>query len=191
MYVIFLFFAIPLKERLINHCLRMVDKFVDPIVIETLTDHPEILRNFWYFTSLCNKIFPLIGVNAYFEVIENGFVSFLENFENLIRIHYYPPEKQEFKKVIESITMEKKDLQPFVWRIKVTQNPTDHSDLEMFTIISQYWEYFNATTNVKVDDDGKNILEIWYEDGEIYNAAMDVIISGIKARYTEYGLDPE
>jgi hydroxymethylpyrimidine pyrophosphatase-like HAD family hydrolase len=166
----------------------MTDESLVQIIIENVIDHIESLNNLRDFISLCNNIFPFIGVKGYFESIDNGFVIFTQDIPSLQRIHKYPVDKQEFSKIIEQITQEKEEKVPIAWHLRFIQNPTELTDDELFEILQSYWEHYGAVTNIQYSSDGAKIYEIWFEDIEVCVAALNFIMNGVKSRFKEYGI---
>ncbi len=120
------------------------------------------------------------------KTIQNGYITFADNFADLIRMNYYPQNNYEFLALIKKYQRSQTEEITLTWQLQFIQNPSGHNDEEIFEIIGKYWEFFNATTHIQSDANGKPIFEIKYTEGYVYNAAIEVIINGIKAHLEEY-----
>ncbi len=120
-------------------------------IIHTSSNEPQLLRNFWYFCQLLNQIISKSGSNAFFEIIEDGFISFCSSLSDLEQIFAPVHDRKQFIDLCEQL-QDSLDQQPFIWRYTFVR-PRDLSRIESAAaIINQYWMNFNCTiTRFEID----------------------------------------
>jgi hypothetical protein len=152
------------------------------IVVRTITDHPYLLKEFRYFIEFINRFLPYLGANSYLEEIEDGFIGFFENFEDIKLIYANPPDKLKFKAITKEIVKKKSKVEPIVWRLEFISIPDSNSQMEIFEFLAEYFRCYNARPRMAQKEDGTKTYEFRYDDAQLFHQGQKYMMETLTNR---------
>jgi hypothetical protein len=149
------------------------DQSAPKIIITIKVEIPAHWQKYMpYLDNIINNIIPKIEVNFYAEAIQNGFIMYFQEFEDLEKFFKYKLVK------LEPPTSLTPPSKPLLWTVEVNQNNSEKLESDIIKVLGT--AFLNLGLHIKPIEDQPHTYTFQFQSAEFFFQAIEKYIGNLR-----------